>query len=132
MSAPYENTAIVTPMEGQKRAAHLQVGPDGVPMPTAEGFVVPGCENSGPFADPGERCPLSEFREISFAAGDRLTAAAAIEKNEHWIVSEGGIELTVDGTLVSLAEQDVVLMRAGAAREVRAQADGRVVLVRER
>ena len=131
MFEPYENTAIVTRLEGKKRAAHILVEDD-PPVPAAEGFVVPGVENQGPLAAPGSRCPLSEFREIHFDAGETLAAGAPLQVNEHWLVSGGEIELSVDGAQALLVEEDVALMKAGAVRAVRALTKGRAVLVRER
>ena len=132
MFEPYENTAIVTPMEGRKRAVHILVEEEGPPVPAGEGFVVPGEENRGRLADTGERCPLSEFREIHFDAGETLAAEGALPANEHWLVSGGEIELSVDGTQAVLVEEDAALMKAGAVRAVRALTKGRTVLVRER
>ncbi len=132
MFEPWENTAIVTRLEGKKRAAHILVEEDGEPVPAAEGFVVPGAENRGPLADPGSRCPLSEFREIHFDAGETLAAEGSLQVNEHWLVSGGEIELSVDGAQALLVEEDVALMKAGAVRAVRAITGGRAILVRER
>ena len=131
MFEPYENTAIVTPLEGQKRPIHILRDEHGEPVPTASGFVVAGADNVGAFPEPGDRCPLSEFREVAFAAGDVIAAESTLEQNEHWIVTEGVVQLTVDEMGLALGEQDVALMRAGATRQVRAQVAGRVVLVRE-
>ena len=130
MFSPYENTAIVTPLEGKKRAAHILVGQE-QPVPASRGFVVPGRRNDGPFPHPGERCPVAEFREIPFGAGDTL-ADGDLDANEHWIVSEGEIRLVVDGNEIALVEEDVALMRSGVRRRVQAIGDGRAVLVRER
>ena len=131
MFEPWENTAIVTRMEGKKRAAHILVEDD-PPVPAAEGLVVPGAENQGPLADPGSRCPLSEFREIHFEAGETLAAEGSLPANEHWLVSGGEVELSVDGAQALLVEEDVALMKSGAVRAVRALTKGRAVLVRER
>ena len=131
MFEPYENTAIVTPLEGQKRPIHILQDQHGEPVPTAAGFVVAGGDNVGAFPEPGDRCPLSEFREVAFAAGEVIAAESTLEQNEHWIVTEGVVHLTVDGVGLLLGEQDVALMRTGAARQIRAQGAGRVVLVRE-
>ena len=132
MFEPYENTAIVTRLEGRKRAVHILVEEEGEPVPAGEGFVVSGAGNRGPLTDPGERCPLSEFREIHFDAGETLAAEGSLAANEHWLVSGGEIELSVDGTQAVLVEEDVALMKSGAVRSVRAITGGRAVLVRER
>ena len=132
MFEPYENTAIVTSLEGKKRPLHLVAAHHGHPVPTAAGFVIPGSANVGPIADPGSRCPLSELREITFSAGELLAEKATFDRHEHWIVTQGAIELTLGGVITSLHEEDVVLMRTGGVREIGAQSAGRVVLVRER
>ena len=131
MFSPYENTAIVTPLEGRKRAAHILVEQE-QPVPAARGFVVPGGLNDGPFPDPGERCPITEFREVSFSAGHTAAEDGVLDRNEHWIVSQGAIRIVVDGNEITLVEEDVALMRAGVRRHVRAITDGRAVLVHER
>ena len=56
---PYENNAIVTQLEGERRPIHITVEQHGPPTSTVAGFVVPGAHNTGPIADPGPRCPLS-------------------------------------------------------------------------
>src|SRR5207249_10942425 len=72
MFTDFDNVAIVTRLERQKRAAHVLVEEAGPPVPTVPGFVVPGAENLGPFQDRGPRCPLSELRAITLAPGDEI------------------------------------------------------------
>jgi len=131
MFTPFKNTAIVRPVEGRKRIEHLSVESDGPPQPTAPGFVVDGKDNSGAFADPGPRCPLSELRMVDFTAGEELTESE-LRQNEHWIVTEGELRITVDGVTVTLTEEDVALLRAGAARAIHATAQAQAVVARER
>ena len=131
MFTPFKNTAIVTPLEGKKRPDHLLVEREGPPQPTAPGLVVSGTENNGAFADPGARCPLSELRTVDFTAADVVTESELLQ-NEHWIVTEGELRLTVDGVIVTLTEEDVALLRAGAVRAIQATAQAQAVVARER
>src|SRR5207249_11730043 len=65
MFTDFDNVAIVTRLERQKRAAHILVEEAGPPVPTVPGFVVPGAENLGPFLDRGPRCPLRSEEHTS-------------------------------------------------------------------
>ena len=94
MFTDFGTVSAVTRLERLERAAHLWVAEDipmppdvassmphlpkgmspayryaGPPDPTVSGFVVPGIANTGPFVAPGPRCPLSELRMVTFAAG---------------------------------------------------------------
>ncbi len=131
MFTPFKNTAIVTPLEWKKRTEHLLVEREGPPQPTATGFVVSGTENNGAFPDPGTRCPLSELRRVDFAVADELTESE-LRQNEHWNVTMGELRLAVDGVTVTLTEEDVALLRAGAVRAIHATAQAQAVVARER
>lgn len=131
MFTDYENNALVTRLERQKRPTHILVEEDGPPVPTVAGFVIPGERNTGPFPDPGSRCPLSELRHVVFVAGSEL-AETHLPCHEHWCVLEGSVQLSVDGLEVELSPGDVALLRAGTVRRMGAQTRARVVLVRER
>lgn len=131
MFTPFRNTAIVTPLEGKGRIDHLLVESDGPPQPAASGFVVDGTDNKGAFANPGPRCPLSELRTVDFAASDELTESELLQ-NEHWIVTEGALQLAVDGVTVTLTKEDVALLRAGAVRAIQATSQAQAVVARER
>ena len=89
-----ENVAIVTRLEKQKRPRHILVEEDGPPVPTVPGFVVRGPANNAPFADPGPRCPLSEFRVVNFTTGEKINEEC-LPCNENWVVLEGTIRLSV-------------------------------------
>lgn len=131
MFTPYENNAIVTRLERQQRPIHILVEEVGPPVPTVPGFVVPGIRNTGPLTEPGPRCPLSELRFITFAAGDGVDEAS-IPSNEHWLVMSGTIHLTLDGWEIELSPNEVALLRAGTVRRIRSRDGARVVLARER
>jgi hypothetical protein len=130
MFTDFGDATIVTRLERQHRAAHIMVEEAGPPVPTVPGFVVPGASNDGPFPDPGPRCPLSELRTVTFAAGGRMEDAR-LQRNEHWLVVDGEIHLAIDGWEVALAPGDVALLRAGAARRVEAAGRALAALARE-
>lgn len=129
MFTDFDNVAIVTPLERQRRATHILVEKDGPPQRTVPGFVIPGATNTGPF-DPGSRCPLSELRAVALAAGDEI-GAATLDTNEHWIVLEGTVLLQVEDLEVELSAHDLALLRAGAQRRLSASSGARLVLARE-
>ena len=126
----FETVAVATVYEGQQRAGHLLVAEAGPPERTVPGFVVDGAENSGPFADPGPRCPLSELRLIRFAAGEEVSEAR-LQSNEHWLVVAGTLRLDVEGLQVELCQGDVALLRGGTVRRIRCDKGGRAALARE-
>jgi mannose-6-phosphate isomerase-like protein (cupin superfamily) len=130
MFTAFANVAIVTRLERQKRATHILVEEDGPPEPTVPGFVVPGERNVGPLVDRGARCPLSEMRLVTFAAGDGV-GEAHLPVNEHWAVLDGTIRLGIAGFEVELAGGDVALLRAGEARRLQSDRGAHVALVRE-
>jgi mannose-6-phosphate isomerase-like protein (cupin superfamily) len=131
MFTEFENNSLVTRLERHARRRHILVEEDGPPEPTVPGFVVGGPLNAGPFADPGRRCPLREFRAITFAKHQEL-GDAVLSTNEHWAVRDGEIEITIDGLPVRLWPGDVALLRTGAVRGVRSDTGAHVVLARER
>ena len=125
MFSQHEVTGCVARLEPQRRDGHLYPDEHGVPLPTALPIVVPGTENVGPLHDPGDRCPIYEMRSISFVAGgndDRTienVAHETLDRNEHWAVFKGTLNLEVDGCHVHLMEQDIALVRKGAERQIR-------------
>ena len=131
MFSDWSTASIVTRLERQKRPIHIQVEEHGPPEPTVPGFVVPGETNNGPISDPGPRCPFSELRVVTFAAGQGLQEES-LDFNESWLVQRGGAHLTVDGLQVGLSEGDVAVLRAGAVRRIRFERGGRIALARER
>jgi mannose-6-phosphate isomerase-like protein (cupin superfamily) len=131
MFRDFETAALVTRLERQRRATHIYVEEAGPPEPTVPGFVVPGSSNDGPIPDPGERCPLSELRQIAFAPGEGVDEAQ-LDRNEHWLPLAGTVHLTVDGLAIELAPGDVALLRAGAVRRLQSETVARVALARER
>lgn len=128
---PYENNAIVTRLEGERRPIHITVEQHGPPTSTAPGFVVPGARNTGPIADPGPRCPLSEWRAVTLNRGESI-GEANLSVNEHWMVAAGTIMLEIDGRAVELEAHEVALLRAGTRRQLTAPAGARLIVARER
>lgn len=132
MFTSYENNAIVTRLEREKRPLHLLVDEHGPPEPTVPGFVVPGVENTGPVPDPGDRCPVSEWRLLSYDDVKDQDMAELLT-NEHWMVLSGTLHMVVDGWDLTLEQEDMALLRAGTARIVYAEDNEvRAVIVREK
>ena len=130
MFTGYENNAIVTRLERQKRPIHVLVEESGPPIPTVPGFIVPGDSNTGPIAHRGSRCPLSEWRVVTFSAGEEVDEER-LTCNEHWLVVGGTINLTVDGLEFELSGEDLAMLKAGAVRKIRSAEGARVILARE-
>ena len=130
MFTGYENNAIVTQLERQKRPTHILVEESGPPIPTVPGFVVPGESNSGPIPNRGSRCPLSEWRVITFDPGEGIDEAP-LTCNEHWLIVGGTINLTVDGLEIELSNEDLAILKAGAVRQIHSTEGARAVLARE-
>ena len=130
MFTGYENNAIVTRLERQKRPIHILVEEVGPPIPTVPGFIVPGESNTGPIPDRGSRCPLSEWRVITFGPGEGIDEAP-LTCNEHWLIVNGTVNLTVDGLELELSGEDLALLKAGAARQIHSTEGARAVLARE-
>ena len=130
MFTGYENNAIVTRLERQKRPTHILVEESGPPIPTVPGFVVPGESNSGPISNRGSRCPLSEWRVVTFDPGEGIDEAP-LTCNEHWLIVGGTINLTVDGLEFELSGEDLAMLKAGAARQIHSPEGARAVLARE-
>ena len=126
----FDNLAIVTRLEGQKRGIHLLVEENGLPVPTVPGFVVRGDENDGPFPDRGSRCPLSELRLIALNARDGI-GEDTLSCHEYWVVAEGTCELCVDGFSVEMSPGDTALLRAGSTRQLHSAENARLVVARE-
>ncbi len=130
MFIDFENIALVTRLERQKRATHILVEESGPPVPTVPGLVIAGAENTGPFSNRGSRCPLSELRMVTLPAGatvegDRLAA------NEYWLALSGVTSLAVDGAEFDLATGDVALLRAGVVRRLRSVEAAGLAVARE-
>ena len=130
MFTGYENNAIVTRLERQKRPTHILVEESGPPIPTVPGFIVPGERNTGPIPNRGSRCPLSEWRVVTFGPGEGIDEAP-LTCNEHWLVVGGSINLTVDGAEFELEDEDLAMLKAGAVRKVSSVEGARVILARE-
>ena len=130
MFTDYENNAIVTQLERQKRPIHILVEEVGPPIPTVPGFVVPGENNTGPLPNRGARCPLSEWRVVTFGPGEEIDEMP-LTCNEHWLVVGGTINLTVDGLEIELSSEDLALLKSGVVRKVSSAEGARVVLARE-
>jgi mannose-6-phosphate isomerase-like protein (cupin superfamily) len=130
MFTDFANVPIVTPLERQRRATHLVVEEEGPPVPTVPGFVIPGGENTGPFATRGRRCPFGEIRVLDLPIGAGLDERR-LAANEHYAVMSGRLRLRLPGLAVELAANDVALLRTGAVRQLDALTDAQVALVRE-
>ena len=130
MFTDFENASVVTRLERRKRGDHLLVDRDGPPEPTVPGFVLPGDANHGPISDRGARCPFAELRTVRFGAGQRIEQTA-LASNEHWLVFEGTLRLTVAGFEAELSTGDVAMMRAGALRSLRCPEGAVAALARE-
>ena len=131
MFTPYENNAIVTPLEGKMRPIHITVEDYGPPVATAPGFVIKGTQNIGPFPDTGDRCPLSEWRMVRLDAGDRIDESTLFS-NEHWLVITGSVLLGIDGRDIELTAHDVALLRTGFPRGLYTRDGARMIVARER
>ena len=130
MFTGYENNAIVTQLEREKRPIHILVEEVGPPIPTVPGFIVPGESNTGPIPNRGSRCPLSEWRVVAFGPGEGIDESP-LTCNEHWLIVGGTIDLTVDGLEIELSNEDLALLKAGAVRRISSAEGARVVLARE-
>ena len=130
MFTGYENNAIVTQLERQKRPTHILVEESGPPIPTVPGFIVPGESNTGPIPNRGSRCPLSEWRVVTFDPGEGVDEAP-VTSNEHWLIVNGTINLTVDGLELELEDEDLAMLKAGAVRKIRSTEGARAILARE-
>ena len=130
MFTSYENNAIVTRLERQKRPIHILVEEAGPPIPIVPGFIVPGESNTGPISNRGSRCPLSEWRVVTFDPGEGIDEAP-LTCNEHWLVVGGTINLTVDGLEFELSNEDLAMLKTGAVRKIHSAEGARVVLARE-
>lgn len=130
MFTGYENNAIVTRLERQKRPIHILVEELGPPVPTVPGFIVPGEHNTGPIPNRGSRCPLSEWRVITFGPGEGIDETP-LTCNEHWLIVGGTIDLTVDGLEFELENEDLAMLKAGAVRKIRSAEGAHIVLARE-
>ena len=130
MFTGYENNAIVTQLERQKRPTHILVEESGPPIPTVPGFIVPGESNTGPIRNRGSRCPLSEWRVVTFDPSEGINEAP-LTCNEHWLIVGGTINLIVDGLEIELSNEDLAMLKAGAVRKINAAEGARAVLARE-
>jgi mannose-6-phosphate isomerase-like protein (cupin superfamily) len=131
MFTPYENNAIVTPLERQRRPIHITSKQHGPPLPTAPGFIVTGEHNTGPITDPGPRCPLSEWRLMTLNSSES-DEETTLSVNEHWLVMTGTIVLGIDAWEIELTPHDIALLRAGTRRRLSFSADTRALVARER
>ena len=131
MFTPYENNAIVTRLERQQRPIHVTTEEHGPPAVTVPGFVVPGANNTGPIADPGSRCPLSEWRTMTLSS-DMPIEEATLSANEHWLVMSGTVVLEIDAWEIELTPHEIALLRAGTRRRLSSGAGARVLVARER
>jgi hypothetical protein len=131
MFSSYDNNAIVTRLEREKRPIHITVNNYGWPEPTVQGFVISGSENRGPIDKLGPRCLLSEWRQIALEEGENIEESK-LKKNEHWMLITGKIGLELDGVMFELAPQDVALLSAGTRKRLTAWGGARIIVARER
>ena len=129
MFTDFENVSVVTKLERQKRDTHLDPMEHGEPVPTVPGFVLPGAENNGPIADPGERCPFTELRRIDLEPGEEIEEEI-LDANEHWVVTRGTARVEANGTSANLTVGDVAMLRRGTRRRISAAGGARVALAR--
>ncbi len=130
MFTGYENNAIVTRLERQKRPTHILVEESGPPVPTVPGFIVPGERNTGPILNRGSRCPLSEWRAVTFGADEGIDETL-LSCNEAWLIVDGTINLTVGGLEFELSGEDLAMLKAGTVRKISSTEGARVILARE-
>ena len=125
-----EMVALGTRLEREQRAGHLLVETDGRPIPTVEGFVVPGSDNTCPFPERGSRCPLSELRMVDLRAGERI-GEEPLPFNEYWLVLSGIVSLTFGELNIELVRGDLALLRSGLVFRIRCVREAKVALARE-
>lgn len=130
MLTEFDNVSVVTRLERQKRPIHILEEVDGPPVPTVPGFVIQGTDNNGPIADRGPRCPFTELRHVDYDPGTGVREST-LPVNEHWLVDNGSVILTIDGFETELVQGDVAMLRAGATRQLSAPDGAKVCLVRE-
>jgi len=129
MFTDFENVPAVTRLERAKRPLHLYPEVHGQPQPTVPGFVISGEDNTGPFADRGPRCPLSELRVVHLSAGEQVAEAQAAQ-TEYWLVLNGAIQISVEGQFVELGPGDLAMLRAGVIRRLGTEAGGHLAMAR--
>ena len=130
MFTDFDTVDAPTLHEGRKRrSGHLIVKDDGIPTPTASGFVVAGACNDGSFPDRGPRSPLSELRTIAIPSDS--TEEEQLSSNEHWVILEGAAHLTLEATEFELLEGDVALLKSGLFRRISFSSGARAVVARE-
>jgi mannose-6-phosphate isomerase-like protein (cupin superfamily) len=121
---------FVTRLEGQKRSAHLHVAETGMPRSPFSGFVVPGDQNTGAFAPPEPRCPLSELRYRILLPGETAADGQA-RSHEYWIVTAGELQLVIEDVMFHLAPGDVAIVHGGLNRHVQTPAGAHIIVARE-
>lgn len=130
MFTDFDTVDAPTLHEGRKRRrGHLIVDGDGIPTPTAAGFVVAGDHNNRPFPDRGPRCPLAELRTVAGTAGE--PEEVQLSANEHWVILNGAAQLVLEETEFELSEGDVALLKSGLSRRISFSAGARAVVARE-
>ena len=130
MFTDFETVDARTAFEGPKgRSGHLIVKDDGIPTPTADGFVVAGGLNNGSFPDRGPRCPLTELRTV--AGNDSEPEEGKLFANEHWVVLNGTARLILEDTEFQLSQGDVALLKSGLSRRIRFSSGASAVVARE-
>jgi hypothetical protein len=139
MFSDYATVGIQGRREGLRRSGHLLVAVDGTPTPTAEGVVVAGQSNTGPFAFDHPRMPVREMRLVTMAPGDE--AELSTSGVEYWVPVSGSIEAVLDGHLrlelrvspsgTSRSTADLLVMRDGVNVRRSAPTGGTFLLARE-
>jgi mannose-6-phosphate isomerase-like protein (cupin superfamily) len=128
--APGAAAGLILRAEGQGRVGHLTVEEFGLPERTVSGFVIEGRNNTGPFAERGPRCPLSELRMVTWTA-KTPPQVLQLQMNEYWYVTDGVFKLTIEGVSYTLVQDDVAILKGGVTREVQALDDVRLILAHE-
>jgi mannose-6-phosphate isomerase-like protein (cupin superfamily) len=130
MFTDFENTALVTRLERQKRPIHIIVEEHGLPEKTVPGFVVSGENNNGPIANRGMRCPLTELRQIIMPKNGKIEKEE-LASNEYWAVIKGDVSVKIEKFETLMSQGDVALLKCGIIRELRTENGCRLAIARE-
>jgi len=130
MFCDFENVAIVTRLEREKRPIHIIADEYGPPEKTVHGFVVSGEENNGPLKTKGKRCPLIELRQVCLSKNEKIERYK-LSCNEYWAVLEGDVFINTGKFEAQLSSGDVALLRRELIRELRTEDGCRLALARE-
>ena len=117
MFTDFENTALVTRLERDKRPIHIIEEKHGAPKKTVPGFVICGEENNDPVKNRGKWFPLTELRQTCLSKNVTIKKEE-LENNEYWTVIEGHVLVKIDRFETLMSTGDVVLLKQGIVREL--------------